>query len=158
MKTKDCATKNFVMVDGKPITVARDVYEAIRLENGRIRRLARREKRCAQNRYSKCQGDCQKGPWGAKGIFESLDSIQEVFAFTGKNDPESQFILKETSAAVCDCADKLVKDGSTILKMHYIQQYSCREIARRIGISHACVNKRLHIMLTHFHNHAQFFF
>lgn len=56
MKTKDCATKNFVMVDGKPITVARDVYEAIRLENGRIRRLARREKRCAQNRYSKCQG------------------------------------------------------------------------------------------------------
>ena len=109
MKTKDCATKNFVMVDGKPITVARDVYEAIRLENGRIRRLARREKRCAQNRYSKCQGDCQKCPWGAKGIFENLDSIQEVFAFTGKNDPESQFILKETSAAVYDCADKLVK-------------------------------------------------
>ena len=52
VKTKDCATKNFVMVDGKPITVARDVYEAIRLENGRIRRLARREKRCAQTARS----------------------------------------------------------------------------------------------------------
>ena len=36
MKTKDCATKNFVMVDGKPITVARDVYEAIRLRHRRI--------------------------------------------------------------------------------------------------------------------------
>ena len=139
------------------IPVSREVFQAVCKENNHIRYLARCEKRCMQARYFLCLGDCLLCPWHRRGIFENPDGIDNTPFLLDQRDVEEEMILRETASAVYSFADRLVKDGSAILKMRYVCGCSCREIAREMGVSHSCICKRLHRMLTHFRAHAQLF-
>lgn len=142
-------------VNDERIPVSREVFQAVCKENNHIRYLARCEKRCMQARYFMCPGDCLLCPWHRRGIFENPDGIDNTPFLLDQRDVEEEMILRETASAVYSFADRLVKDGSAILKMRFVCGCSCREIAREMGVSHSCICKRLHRMLTHFRAHAQ---
>ncbi len=157
MEPGDHCSSNYLYVNGERVPVSHEVFQAVCKENNHIRYLARCEKRCMQAQYSKCQGDCLLCPWQRRGFFENLDGINNTPFLLNQRDMEEDIILRETVRTVYRCADQLVKDGSVILKMRFICGCSCREIAQEMGVSHSCITKRLHMMLTHFHTHAQLF-
>ena len=115
------------------IPVSREVFQAVCKENNHIRYLARCEKRCMQARYFMCPGDCLLCPWHRRGIFENPDGIDNTPFLLNQRDVEEEMILRETASAVYSFADRLVKDGSAILKMRFVCGCSCREIAREMG-------------------------
>lgn len=157
MEPEDHCGSDDLYVNDERIPVSREVFKAVCKENNHIRYLARCEKRCMQARYFMCPGDCLLCPWYQRGFFESFDDTDDRPFLLNQRNMEDEFILKETVSAVYSCADRLVKDGSAILKMRFVCGCSCREIAREMGVSHSCICKRLHRMLTHFRAHAQLF-
>ena len=157
MELGDHCGSDDLYVNDERIPVSREVFQAVCKENNHIRYLARCEKRCMQARYFLCLGDCLLCPWHRRGIFENPDGIDNTPFLLNQRDVEEEMILRETASAVYSFADRLVKDGSAILKMRFVCGCSCREIAREMGVSHSCICKRLHRMLTHFRAHAQLF-
>lgn len=157
MELGDHCGSDDLYVNDERIPVSREVFQAVCKENNHIRYLARCEKRCMQARYFLCLGDCLLCPWHRRGIFENPDGIDNTPFLLDQRDVEEEMILRETASAVYSFADRLVKDGSAILKMRYVCGCSCREIAREMDVSHSCICKRLHRMLTHFRAHAQLF-
>ena len=150
----------YLTVNGSRVEVTEEVYRAYRFENNRVHKLAWHERRCAQPNFAHCNGDCLTCSWHASGILRSINITKSDYqAELASNECVEETVL---TGLIMSCiykqADSLVRDGALILQMRFGERLSIREIAKRLGVSHTAINKRLGILLEYFKNNYEKFF
>ena len=161
MGSREENTSWYLTVGGDKVEVTEKVYRAYRTENNRVHKRACREYCCAQPNYAYCDGDCLSCSWHTTGILMSIDAIIESDRLDelASNECFEETVLNNlTMRCVYEQADRLVTDGAMILQMRFEEKKSIREIAKKLGVTHTAINKRMGILLKYFKTHHENFF
>ena len=160
VESREKTGANYLIVNGKRITVSHEVYQTICEENNRIRYIARRESRCAQENYSVCRGDCFTCPWHTKGTVRSDTEFDVEYSMTmaDRCDVEKEVLSAVAMDKVYAKADELVHYGARILRLRCQENCSNREIARQIGQTRQVIDAKMKVMFKYFRNNMENFF
>ena len=159
MESREKKKNYYWTVRGERVEVTEEVYLGILLENERVRRLARNEKRCARADSLYCLGDCPKCRYHMAGVFRELSDkyLHVIPSKDAEESVEEKVIRRLAAERVYEHADQVVPDGAQILRLRFIEGMNSREIADRIGISHTVVNRRLTRLMAYFQGQKNFF-
>lgn len=160
MESREQNGANFLIVNGKKVTVSHEVYQMVCKENNHIRYVERTEYRCAQENYRACRGDCLMCPWHTKGRFwtDADFDMERSMAMAADCNVEEEVLSSITMERLYTAADQVVKYGAAILRMRFEENCSHREISKRLGIAHQVVDRKMIALLKYFRKNEKLFF
>lgn len=161
----------FIPVDHKLIPVSEEVWKIHSRQIANERSRARRDHKCGQPNYQKCQGDCGLCPWVLEGdrllsidhAFGTKESEDEIDAFENIPDTTAPLIDdivadRDRLDALMRRLDQLVPDGGRIISM-VMDEYSDRAMARALNLkSQSTLNYRKNKVKAYVRDHWKEFF
>lgn len=153
--------QRYVMVAGVKVVVSDDVYRTINRARRSIRAQQYKAYQCVNPGNYNCSCECSTCPCYRTGILYSLDAFDYEKWIVAENNQEcmeDMVASRELMEYVYSLSERLTAHGSVIMRMHFEEGISCREIASQIGISHTMVNKKLKLILERLKAQKDFLF
>ena len=156
----------YILINGQKVYLTKSQQQAWDEENGRVRRLARKEGRCGTDNYSLCayylsRGLCDECPHQLQGIITSISDAEtddeygfgEFHLIDHSPSPEETVLREMMLDELYRTAGLRERNGDQILRLYLEEGLSSYKIADRIGMRQTTVNDELNRLLAYIREH-----